>query len=97
LHQHFIMMPVRHPFSAFEPENTPLLQENQYNYIRFDFLNPPYHYPLRAIGPASRRPELMIPIFQNSNIPIGAKPLTCFRHLKISINSQSGLSGIGVS
>jgi hypothetical protein len=42
------MMPVRHPFSAFEPENTPLLHENQYNYIRFDFLNPPFHYPLRA-------------------------------------------------
>ena len=77
LYLHYIMMPVRHPFSAFAQKNTPLLRENQYNYIRFDSLNPPFHYPLRAVGSTSRRPEPMIPIFQNSNIPIGAKPLTC--------------------
>jgi len=28
-----MMMPVRHPFSAFAPENTPKFRENQYNYI----------------------------------------------------------------
>jgi len=37
-------MPVRYPFSAFAPEKTPILRENQYNYIRFDSLNPPFHY-----------------------------------------------------
>ena len=30
LYLHFMMMPVRHPFSAFSQENTPLLRENQY-------------------------------------------------------------------
>ena len=45
LNLHFMMMPDRHPFSAFVPKNTPLLRENQYNYIRFDSLNPPFHYP----------------------------------------------------
>ncbi len=71
LYLHFMMMPVRHPFSAFAPENTPLLRENQSNYIRFDSLNPPFHYPLRArfqpeglpgrrVGSTSRRPEPMI-------------------------------------
>jgi hypothetical protein len=38
------MMPVRHPFSAFASENTPILRENQYNSIRFDSLNPPFQY-----------------------------------------------------
>jgi len=50
LNLHFIMILARHPFSAFAPENTPLLRENQYNYIRFDSLNPPFHYP-RTPGP----------------------------------------------
>jgi len=53
------MMPVRHPFSAYTPENTPLLRENQYNYIRFDSLNPPFHYP--------RTHDSNIPEFQHSN------------------------------
>jgi len=54
-----MMMPVRHPFSAFAPENTPLLRENQSNYIRFDSLNPPFHYP--------RTHYSTIPAFQHSN------------------------------
>ncbi len=74
LYPHFMMMPIRHPFSAFVSENTRLLRENQYNYIRFDSLNLPFHYP-----------RTMIPIFQNSSpakdgicdFPIGAKPLPC--------------------
>ena len=56
LYLHFMMMPVRHPFSAFAPENTPILQENQYNYIRFDFLNPP--------SQNSRTHDSIIPLFQ---------------------------------
>ena len=36
---------IRHPFSAFTPENMPILRENQYNYIRFDTLNPPKKSP----------------------------------------------------
>ena len=58
------MVPVRHPFSVFAIENTPLLRENQYNYIRFDSLNPPFQYSLRAVGlvsSTSQRPEPMIP------------------------------------
>jgi hypothetical protein len=54
-----MMMPVRHPFSALAPKNAPILRENQYHYIRFDSLNPPFHYSLRAGGPvgsASRKP-----------------------------------------
>jgi hypothetical protein len=31
LYLHFMMMPVRHPFPALAPENTPLLQENRWN------------------------------------------------------------------
>jgi len=45
LNLHSLMIPVRHPFYDFAPENTPLFQENQYNHIRFDSLNPPFHYP----------------------------------------------------
>jgi hypothetical protein len=45
LNPHFMTMPVGHPFSTFVSENTPYLRENQYNYIRFDSLNPPFHYP----------------------------------------------------
>jgi len=59
LYLHFMMMPVRYPFSAFVPENTPLLRENRYNYIRFDSLNPPFHYP--------RTHYSIIPAFQHSN------------------------------
>jgi hypothetical protein len=59
LYLHFMMMSVRHPFSAFAPENTPLLRENQSNYIRFDSLNPPFHYP--------RTHDSNIPEFQHSN------------------------------
>jgi hypothetical protein len=58
LYLHFMMMPVRHPFSTFAPENTPLLRENQFNYIRFDSLNPPFHYP--------RTHDSNIPEFQHS-------------------------------
>jgi len=59
LYHHFMMMPVRHPFSASAPENTPLLQENQYNYFRFDSLNPSFHYP--------RTHYSIIPEFHHSN------------------------------
>jgi hypothetical protein len=57
-----MMMPVKHPFSAFAPENTPLLRENQYNYIRFDSLNSPFHYPRTHYStipafPPGRRPN----------------------------------------
>jgi hypothetical protein len=54
------MMPDRHPFSAFAPENIPLLQENQYKHIRFDSLNPLFHYP--------RTHHSSIPKFQHSNL-----------------------------
>ena len=40
----FLMMSVRHPFSAFTPETTPILRDNQYDYIRFDSLNPLFQY-----------------------------------------------------
>jgi len=63
------MMPVKHPFSTFAPENTPLLQENQYNYIRFDSLNPPFHYP--------RTHDSNIPEFHHSNW--GEAPNLSFR------------------
>jgi hypothetical protein len=56
LNLQFMMMLVRHPFSAFSKYSTPLLRENQYNYIRFDSLNPPFHYP-------------QAPIFQYSIVP----------------------------
>ena len=51
-----MMMPIRHPFSAFIPENMPILKENQYNYIRFDTLNPPLQY--------SRTHDSIVPSFQ---------------------------------
>jgi hypothetical protein len=63
LYLNFMMMPVRHPFSAFVPENTQLLRENQYNYIRFDSLNPPFQYPGTH--------DSIIPLFHHSNC--GAK------------------------
>ncbi len=59
LYQHFMMIPIRHPFSALAPENTPLLRENQYNYMRLDTLSPPFHYP--------RTQDSIIPEFQLSN------------------------------
>src|SRR5210317_1400597 len=62
-----MMMPTRHQFSAFAPENTPLLRENQYNYLRFNFLNPPVHYP--------RTHDSNIPEFQHSNCQ--RSELTC--------------------
>jgi hypothetical protein len=43
LYLHLMMMPVRHPLSAFAQETAPILRENQYNYIRFDSRNPPFH------------------------------------------------------
>jgi hypothetical protein len=52
-------MPVKHPFSDFAPENTPLLRANQYNYICFDFLNPSFHNPITH--------DSNIPEFQHSN------------------------------
>ena len=57
-----MMMPVRPSFSALALENTPILRENQFNYIRFDSLNPPFQYPLRAGG--------QNPLFHCSIIPI---------------------------
>jgi len=60
---HFLMMPVSHPFSAFAPESMPILRENQYNYIRFDSLKPPFQY--------SRTHDSIIPLFHHSNC--GAK------------------------
>jgi len=60
-----MMMPVRHPFSAFAPENMPLSRENQYHYIRFDSLNPPFQF--------SRTHYSIIPLFHHSNC--GAKVL----------------------
>jgi hypothetical protein len=56
LYLHFMMMLVRHPFSTFTPENTPQLRKNQYNYIRFDSLNPPVQY--------SRTHYSIVPSFQ---------------------------------
>jgi len=44
---------------CFRLENTPLLRENQYNYIRFDSLNPLFHCP--------RTHDSNIPEFQHSN------------------------------
>jgi len=45
-------------------------------------INPTLHYSLRAAGsilrpvsPTGWKPEPIIPLFQRSNIPIGAKPL----------------------
>ena len=80
LYLHFMMMSIRHPFSAFSQENTPLLRANQYNYISLDSLNPPLQYSLRTAGStlrgavpvpywmeSSRRPEPMIPSFQLRN------------------------------
>jgi hypothetical protein len=96
LYLHFMMMTDRPPFSAFAPETTPLLRENQYNYIRFDSLNPPFHYP--------RTRYFMIPIFHNSNIPIGAKPLTCvfrykwvfrFSHSRANARSKLRVNHLG--
>jgi len=63
LYLHVMMMPVRHPFSAFAPENMPLSRENQYNFIRFDSLNPPFQF--------SRTHDSIIPLFHHSNC--GAK------------------------
>ena len=74
LYLHFIVMTVRHPFSAPAPENTPILRETQYNYIRFDSQKPtiPIFSPSRRVYPpgrspvfpygteSSRRPEPMI-------------------------------------
>ena len=41
---------------CFHPENMPVLRENQYNYIRFDTLNPPLQY--------SRTHDSIVPSFQ---------------------------------
>ncbi|MGB9439550.1 MAG: hypothetical protein WCB15_16505, partial [Desulfobacterales bacterium] len=43
---------------CFHPENMPVLRENQYNYIRFDSLNPPLQY--------SRIHDSIIPIAERS-------------------------------
>ena len=59
----FMLMPARHPFSAFAPQNTLILRENQYNYIRFESLNPPFQY--------SKTHDSIIPLFHHSNC--GAK------------------------
>jgi hypothetical protein len=88
LYLHFMMMPVRHPFTAFSQENTPILRENQYNYIRLDSLNPPFQYSLRAVGPISspsRRPEPMIPSFHCSIIPIAERSGARFEYMVIVI------------
>jgi hypothetical protein len=66
-----MMMPVRHPFPAFAPENTQLLRENQYNYIRFDSLIPTFHYPrTHDSAKASLRAQYSrIPTFQLDEVP----------------------------
>ena len=64
LYLHFMMIPVRYPFSAFDPKKiTPLSRKNQYNYISLDSLNPPFQY--------SRTHYSIIPLFHHSNC--GAK------------------------
>ena len=87
LYLHFMMMPIRHPFSAFTPENMPILRENQYNYIRFDTLNPPLQY--------SRTHDSIIPIAERS----GAKFKYIFRlgqirALRIVVPCQTFSSGV---
>jgi len=62
-----MMMPFRHPFSASAPENTPLFLKNQYNYIRFDSLNPPFHYPRTHDSAKKLHCVPNIPEFQHSN------------------------------
>jgi hypothetical protein len=54
-----MMMIVRHSFSAFTSEDTPLSRENQHNYIHFDSLNPQLHYPTTH--------DSNIPEFQHPN------------------------------
>ena len=61
---------------CFHPENTPILRENQYNYTRFDSLNPPFQCSLGAVRSASRRPEPMISSFHCSIIPIAVAELS---------------------
>ena len=53
------MIPVKHPFSDFAPESAPPIRKNQYEYIPFDSLIPPFHYP--------RVHDSNIPEFQHSN------------------------------
>jgi hypothetical protein len=60
LYLHFMMMSVSHPFSVFAPENTPILPENQTNYIRLGSLNPPFQY--------SRTHYSIIPLFHHSGL-----------------------------
>ena len=59
----FMLMPARHPFFAFAPQNTLILRENQNNYIRFESLNPPFQY--------SKTHDSITPLFHHSNC--GAK------------------------
>jgi len=72
LNLHFMMMPVRHPFSAFAP-----LATHYYEKIK------PIIFVMILQTHHSIIPEPMIPIFQNSIIPIGAKPLSSYILLPI--------------
>ena len=78
------MMRDRYPFSALAPENKPLLRENQYIYIHSDCLNPPFRYPLQAVGSTCRRPEPMI-----------ALTLHCVPNIPVPQHSLRGLGLLG--
>ena len=72
---------------CFHPENMPVLRENQYNYIRFDTLNPPLQY--------SRTHDSIIPIAERS----GAKFKYIFRlgqirAFRIVVPCQTFSSGV---
>jgi hypothetical protein len=54
-----MMMPDRNSFSAFAPETTPILRENQYKHVCFVSLYPLFHFP--------RTHDSNIPEFQHSN------------------------------
>jgi len=90
LYLHFMMMRFRHPFSALTPENTQLLRENQYNYMRFGSLSLPFHCPLRArfqpvglpAGGEARIHYSIVPAFQSHDLEaldrLGGTSVLCY-------------------
>jgi hypothetical protein len=54
-----MMMPVRHPFSAFTLKIRHYSEKINPNYIHFDSLNTPFHHP--------KTHDSNIPEFQHSN------------------------------
>jgi hypothetical protein len=78
-----MLMPVRHLFYAFAPENTPLLRDNQYHDIRFDYLNPTFLYP--------KTHDSNIPEFHHSNwgeapnLSLPENALFCKKYQRIAI------------